>query len=368
MCAWLAIDFLHVHSLVGSGDDLVRMIASTGLPYGYSVHDMYAPCPTVYLIDAAGKHCNATTDVGACTRCLSSTPTFRNVDIRQWRARYATLIAGAAKVWAPSKWAGETFRKYYPDADIEVRPHPVEGRGAARRDADAFRLPDDGHRHVAVLGAIGPEKGARIIDALADEIRRRALPLRIVVVGFTDRARRWQSDDRVLTIHGSYGPDELEALFERYRIDLVAFPTIWPETFSYTLSEAWRAGRPALVPPGGALAERVRATGAGWVMRGWPDAAAIADELVQITSAAGELAALRVAARAAASAEAEAPAPAPYAGVVREGSRPLPELAAIREIYGAACRAMSVAAHAVPVPAPASASALDRLLRFVSRA
>ena len=139
---------------------------------------------------------------------------------------------------------------------------------------------------MAVLGAVGPEKGARNIDALADEIRKRSLPLRIVVVGFTDRARRWQSDDRTLTIHGSYGPDELRALLERYRIDVVVFPTIWPETFSYTLSEAWHAGKPALVPPRGALAERVQATGAGWLMRGWPDMAAIADELVDITSGA----------------------------------------------------------------------------------
>ena len=131
---------------------------------------------------------------------------------------------------------------------MEVRPHPIESDAAIRRDVVAFDLPQDEHRHVAVLGAIGPEKGARIIDALVDDIRDRSLPLRIVVIGFTDRARRWRSDDDVLTIHGSYGQDELATLFERYRIDVVLFPTIWPETFSYTLSEAWRAGRPALVP------------------------------------------------------------------------------------------------------------------------
>jgi glycosyltransferase involved in cell wall biosynthesis len=367
MCAWLAIDFLHMHSLVGSGDELVRMIRSTGLPYGYSVHDMYAPCPTVYLIDAAGKYCNATTDVGACTRCLSAIPAFRDVDIAQWRARYATLMSGAAKVWAPSQWAGETFGKYYPDASIEVRPHPVESAGVARRDVAVFSLPDDGHRHVAVLGAIGPEKGARIIDALVDEIRKRSLPLRIVVVGFTDRARRWQSADRILTIHGSYGTDELEALFERYRVDVVAFPTIWPETFSYTLSEAWRAGRPALVPPRGALAERVAATGAGWLMRGWPDVATIADELVAVTADGPGLQKCRALARAAASAEASAAAGVPYQDVVRDPARPLPDLATVRAIYDAACRAMSVAAHPAPAPNRVPASPLDRLLRFVSR-
>lgn len=371
MAAWLAIDFVHVHSLVGSGDDLVRMIASTGLPYGYSVHDMYAPCPTVYLIGATGAYCEATTDIGACGNCLAQLPHFRGVDIAQWRARYSAFLRGAAKVWAPSHWAGATLRKYYPDSSVDIRPHPADGPRMKRRDADAFVLPDDGVRHVAVLGAIGPEKGARKLDALADEIRARGLPLRIVVVGFTDRARRWQSDDCTLTIHGSYGEDELAALFERYRIDVVLFPTLWPETFSYTLSEAWRAGRPALVPPRGALAERVEATGAGWLMRGWPAIDAIADQLVEITSGAraSDLAAKIRCAHAAAEAEARAVARAPYDGIVHPGARTEPDAATRHAIYAAACRAMSVVP--LPMPAarePATPSALGRLIRFVSRA
>jgi glycosyltransferase involved in cell wall biosynthesis len=369
MCAWLAIDFVHLHSLVGSGDDLVRMLAKTALPYCYSVHDMYAPCPTVYLIDASGKYCNATTDLAACSQCLAQTAAFRDIDIGQWRARYATLLRGAAKVYAPSRWAGDTLRNYYPEANIEIRPHPVAAERMSRQQVFAFELPQDACRHVAVLGAIGPEKGSRVIDALADEIRKRSLPLRVVVVGFTDRARRWQSEDRTLTIHGSYGPDELAALFERYRIDVVVFPTIWPETFSYTLSEAWRAGRPALVPPRGALAERVQATGAGWLMREWPDVAGIADELVEITSGArvAELRDRSRLARAAAQAEAIAGTTVPYEDITRCATRPKPDAATLHEIYAAACRAMSVVALP-PRPSPEAAarpSPLTRLLRLV---
>jgi hypothetical protein len=47
---------------------------------------------------------------------------------------------------------------------------------------------------------------------------------------------------------------------------LVVYPSAGPETFSYTLSEAWSAGVPVLVPPIGALAERVTGSGAGYVM------------------------------------------------------------------------------------------------------
>jgi len=369
MTAWLAVDLVHVHSLVGSGEDLVRMLGSTGVPYSYSVHDMYAACPTVYLIDASGKYCNATTDLDACTKCLANIDAFRDVDIARWRARYDELLRGAANVWAPSRWAGDTLRKYYPHASVELRPHPIEGGTAIRRHVDAFDLPQDEHRHVAVLGAIGPEKGSRIIDALVEDIRQRSLPLRIVVIGFTDRARRWQSDDGALTIHGSYGPDELAALFEHYRIEVVLFPTIWPETFSYTLSEAWRAGRPALVPPRGALAERVQATGAGWLMREWPGVTAIGDELVDVTSAAraAELAERSRLARDAALAEAIAGSKAPYGGVVRGAPRAHADAPTLHAIYAAACRAMSVDVLPARPAAAAPASALERLRRLVSR-
>ena len=44
------------------------------------------------------------------------------------------------------------------------------------------------------------------------------------------------------------------------------------------------AGRPALVPPRGALQERVSATGAGWIMDGWPSADSILDQLMALTA------------------------------------------------------------------------------------
>ena len=47
---------------------------------------------------------------------------------------------------------------------------------------------------------------------------------------------------------------------------LALLPSIWPETWCYTLGIAWQAGLRAAVFDLGALAERVRAGGAGWVL------------------------------------------------------------------------------------------------------
>ena len=175
--------------------------------------------------------------------------------------------------------AGEVL----PRSPIDVIPHGAPGAWAmatvdgvddapttVRRGGRALPLPGDGVPTVAVLGAVGPDKGARRLERLADLVRATGARVRFVLIGYMDvQHGPWQSDDAVLTVHGRYEPNELPQLFADYRVRLVAYPSAGPETFSLTLSEAWAAGLPVMVPPFGALAERVAGTGAGWV---WGDA------------------------------------------------------------------------------------------------
>ena len=270
----------------GSGDELLLALAAAGLPYCYSAHDMYLACPTVYLIDSRGEYCDATTDNAVCRKCLSGFSALKETDIERWRHRYGNFLDGAGKVFAPSAWARDTLTKYYPRVEVTVAP-PWSGLPCpepAHGVSNGFHLPDDDHRHIGILGAVGPEKGSRHLDRLVARIRERDLPLRLVLVGYTDRVNRHQSSDKVLTIHGRYRSEQIGPLFDCYRIAIVVFPTVWPETFSYTLGETWRAGRPALVPPVGALQERVLATGAGWIMDGWPNPDLLLDQLMAITA------------------------------------------------------------------------------------
>jgi len=53
----------------------------------------------------------------------------------------------------------------------------------------------------------------------------------------------------------------MEALLDHYRIELVVFPSAGPETFCYTLTEAWSAGS-------GVAADRRAARACGGERRG----------------------------------------------------------------------------------------------------
>src|SRR5678815_544101 len=142
----------------------------------------------------------------------------------------------------------DRFRRYFARDDVSVIPHGTAAPEAMRTSGLrlAALLPDDDVPVIAALGAIGPDKGARRIEALVERMRALDLPLRIVVIGYLDVERGpWQSDDTRLTVHGRYDARHLPDLLRYYRARFVLFPSSGPETFSYTLSETWQAGLPA---------------------------------------------------------------------------------------------------------------------------
>lgn len=290
----LAISVLHVHHLSGSRDGALEALAALGVPYGISVHDLWLACPTVTLTGADDRYCGGVTDLDACTHCLASLPAARDIDIDAWRRAHARLLAGAAFLIAPSHWAGDMLTRYFGETAgrLDVIAHATPDRplpNASERTAPSMTvlLPADDVPTVAIVGAIGSDKGARRIERVVEHARARSARIRFAVIGYLDvRHDPWQSDDAMLTVHGRYQRSDLPALFAHYRAKLVLFPSEGPESFSYTLSEAWRAGMPVLVPPIGALAERVEKSHAGWVMSDdeWRDDERMLDRLLALLS------------------------------------------------------------------------------------
>ncbi|HXR56167.1 MAG TPA: glycosyltransferase, partial [Casimicrobiaceae bacterium] len=289
------IALVHVHHLSRSREGALAALPSLGVPYGITIHDLWLACPTVTLTRADDGYCGGVTDVDACMRCLAEFPALRDTDIGAWRSDHATLLASAAFLIAPSRWAADMLARYFPQTRgrVDVIAHATldDSFGTSTMAppvaVTAVLMPNDDVPTVAVVGAIGRDKGARRIERLAERARERGLRIRFVVIGYLDvQHAPWQSDDALLTVHGPYVRGHLPTLFAHYRAQLVLFPSEGPESFSYTLSEAWCAAMPALVPPIGALAERVAQTQAGWVMTDdeWRDDERMLDRLSSLVS------------------------------------------------------------------------------------
>lgn len=287
LCQLLSIDLCHVHHLSGARDGLLIALAGLQVPYGITLHDSYLPCPTVTLLSPDGSYCGAVSDPDKCQRCLDAQSLFRGIKIVEWRQQHQRLVANAVFLLAPSLSVAETFEQYFPGTPVRVIPHGIDAGALKHDDPDdmcsVLLLPHDRHEVIGILGAIGPVKGARRLEKLVARTKARQLPLRWVVIGYTDHQyQACQDKDKTLTIHGSYTARQLHALLDHYRIRLTVFPSAGPESFSYTLSESWTLGRPALVPPIGALGERVNDTGAGWIMDDWQDEDRILDQIMRI--------------------------------------------------------------------------------------
>jgi glycosyltransferase involved in cell wall biosynthesis len=112
---------------------------------------------------------------------------------------------------------------------------------------------------VAVVGSVKPHKGGALIPELI-----RATPgAEWHIFGGGDvellRAIRGQ-------VHGYYRAGSLPQLLAKHRIGLAVLPSIVPESFSLTLSECWSAGVPVVAFDHGAIAERIRTHGGGFLI------------------------------------------------------------------------------------------------------
>jgi glycosyltransferase involved in cell wall biosynthesis len=118
---------------------------------------------------------------------------------------------------------------------------------------------------VAIIGAIGTEKGYDVTLDCARDAARRDLPLEFVVIGYTHDDLRLIDTGRA-EITYRFAPDRAVAEITAQGADLAFIPSIWPETWCFALSDAWAAGLKAAVFDIGTQAERVRATNKGWVL------------------------------------------------------------------------------------------------------
>jgi hypothetical protein len=204
-----------------------------------------------------------------------------------WLAQTASFLERAAARIAPSDYLAEVAREHLAGLAIDVVPNgsPVRAEAPAQAARAEF-LARRPRRVAVVLGAIGPHKGARILEEAAERLARRHIG--IVLIGYLDAQAGpgWRNPG--LFVHGAYDDEAVAGLVSAYGGELALFPNQVPESFSYALSDLWDAGIPALVPPEGALGERVARCGGGWLLPERFGAGDVADAVARLLSPVGE--------------------------------------------------------------------------------
>jgi glycosyltransferase involved in cell wall biosynthesis len=288
MLTTIGVRHIHVQHLAGMPDntaDFVRNVANaSGLAYDVTLHDYIVICPRINLVDRSGVYCGEP-PVNVCEDCIrrDGSP-FGYPSVWEWRERYARLLSGARCVFVPDVDMIARLRRFFPTLNFTLRPHPDPYAynsvdKAAHRHLPAKR---GRRRRVAILGAIGKQKGSDLLFETASSAKSHQLPIDFIVVGYTDRDYDLKGLGNV-EITGRYAENETVARLNAAEPDLVWFPAVCPETFSYTLSAVLAAGLFPVAFDIGALSSRIRAANWGtlWPMESMLDPARLAEMLLR---------------------------------------------------------------------------------------
>lgn len=94
-----------------------------------------------------------------------------------------------------------------------------------------------------MLGDIGPHKGSTVLRGLVEHLENSNVEMSFEIWGSLQQVGEALASP-LLTIAGPYQDNSVDDALKLANFDGFFFPYHWPETYSYTLSIAIRAGKP----------------------------------------------------------------------------------------------------------------------------
>lgn len=257
------IELVHIRHLINQPLTTVSEVCSRlGVPVVLSTHDFYYICPTVNLLDGDLTYCGGvcTPGHGRCqlpNRFTSGAINLKHDWIKVWRKRSAEVLDVAERVIVTTSSAEQIYAKNYPrhtsklvriehGRDLDGSWQPVRER-TSRRSAGPLR--------VVCPANWAPHKGSDLVNQLI-ETTHPLVEWHIFGKGthrISGKALR----------HGEYERESFGALMREIDPDFIGLFSIWPETYSHTLTEAWALGVPVLSTNIGAIADRISEHGGG---------------------------------------------------------------------------------------------------------
>ncbi|MFZ3231123.1 MAG: rhamnan synthesis F family protein [Pseudobdellovibrio sp.] len=222
------------------------------------MHDFYALCSSPHLSDYTGKYCGVPQDFNVCKKCLKESRGWYHswypkdkipTTITQWRKPFSDLFEVADKIDFFDPSSVEIAHKAFAISDekINVAPHAVH---YVTKDKP---MKTAGVPSIGVLGTMSQTKGSDIIADLNTYLEKQGGLAPITVVGASV-----VPVPEGIHMHGAYEQVDLVKIMNLYGINVILMPSIVPETFSYTISEAMEMRLPIVAFDIGAQGRRVR--------------------------------------------------------------------------------------------------------------
>lgn len=299
-------DVVHVQHLMGLPFGLAQQIRRAGIPLVITLHDYWYVCANAQLLTNYDETVCAGPNYWLnCAHCALARVGHGQAyplipflaPLFGWRhGRTQAILRHAAALIAPTHFTANTYRQLAAlSGNIHVIPHGLELPAAM-----PAKTPHDG-LHIAYIGGIAPQKGVHVLIEAVNQLADYRSPItdyrsRLTIYGdptaFPDYTARLQQQATHPGITFA-GPLPHAQLWETLAgIDLIVVPTLWYETASLIVQEAFAVGVPVVASDIGVLPERIHA-GVDGLLFPPGDAAALAGVLRRLQAQPVELAQLR---------------------------------------------------------------------------
>jgi GT2 family glycosyltransferase/glycosyltransferase involved in cell wall biosynthesis len=236
----IGISAVHFHHMIGLGSKLLQLSTDLSVARLITIHDYYWLFGNPTLTDEEGIY------PGFYSSQLRNLP--NGMTIKAWQEPLHSFFEGADCVIFPSCSTKTIFDNVYnPDKSV-IAPH-VEPHANVNTSPINFAQRDV--YTIGVLGALGKEKGADILEELAIKAKEAGLKFNFKVIGYAYRPLK------LVEKTGPYETKELKGLIKEHQLDILLFTAQCPETYSYTLSYALDSGLPIIAPNIGVFPERL---------------------------------------------------------------------------------------------------------------
>jgi GT2 family glycosyltransferase len=284
-----SIDLLHIRHLAWHSLNLADVAHGMGVAVVQSLHDYYAVCPTVNLLDRLGELHPHGVEENAENALWPLDPAasvpMDSGRLRMWQRRMQHALLAADVLVTTSASARDVLLDALPGlveagVDIQVIAH---GRDFERFEALAEPGPVTSGDPLRILlpGNIGLHKGRELVRKIKQIDAGGGLEFHLL--GTTDADL-----GSAVVNHGPYQREEFAGRVAAIHPHLAVVLSLAPETWCHTLTECWAAGLPVLAIDRGAVGDRIREHGGGWLVDSAAGPEAIHAKLMALRDLAGE--------------------------------------------------------------------------------
>ncbi len=289
------IEAIIVSSLIGHSLDVLTL----DVPTAVVTHDYFPWCAGIVLHFGDVCHSCDRTRLGFCLDANEWHPFRGMTNSDEWlalRDRYLDLLASDhVRLIAPDESVRQhltTVDARFSALDWSIVPHGADLAPKAL-SAWAGASPEEANEalsrplRVVVLGRLNPHKGQSVFRLLAESL---GAEVAFILLGCGPYGLEFERLPSVERVVPDFQQSELEGLLRETAPDCGLLLSVWPETFSYTLSELRAFGIPPVATDFGAFGSRIHDNEDGFLCD--PAPAEVKRVLLGLREAPGRLAAV----------------------------------------------------------------------------